>query len=938
LIDKRIQSPKAAARLVLVPNNRRLDGFLATALRGQPDGTVMVQPAVAVLSQWVASTLRQILWLKGLPSPRAVDPQHHLQSWQSAWPDSERNLSDTEKQLAARQAMAADRLIRQWGIDAQPIWLERSFYTARQAVERQRNAQGWCTAEEQLAQFCEWLESGSDLPLRLPTEIQLEGFQEWTQLESRLLEALRQRGVMVLDETRAAPHPELPPERQSAERGCLLQACATPEAELQAAAEWARAQLQTPGFDAASHSIAQSIAPSIAVVIHGLDQAPEAARRAFERELGGPGQHQSTAEPQFHLPYGAPLLAHACVQDLLMLLRLAQQGPRKRIAFPTLSRLLLSPHWGHVAGEQPARAQLEVKLRDRGGYYLSIASLFETIRQEQLEDVLEDSVATLRSALAVDWTDDDALELATRAWGWPGPHAAGHGLAALVAAVRKLLEHARNLDGLAVAQRLQALQQMCANERQQGVGGPLSPIQLLTPEDAVGRSFSAARVVGLNASNWPGQPLSNPFLPPEVMRQIPRASAAGELRWCEHITAGLKQLAPEVCFSWSQLSDDLPQQPSPLLAGLPQAPEPAEKVPVDGAWRSYADHPWLSEVPDGQGVALAEGEPIMGGASTLTAQAASPLKAYLKYRLHVQFDEMPEPFADALWRGSLLHRALQALYQPVLGKIGVPAASSIPGAVEAALQAMRAFNRLTPIQYRAEQLRLQRVLHDWLELERSRAEFRVIALEQKLETTLLGHPIQLRIDRADQLAGQVDARADARADADAGAGEPAQGSILVIDYKSGKTDLGPWSKDRLGEAQLPLYAISWQQAGSHPGEVTGMALAQVKYGETSVKGVVADAAHEFGSVRTFGTKGGAVHKRFSDWNEALQHWKSAIEALATEFIQGDARNIVYDPKNLREDELSPLLRLEEGAEWLRQRGIAVALLGDDDSDEAEDEE
>jgi ATP-dependent helicase/nuclease subunit B len=916
-IDHRIQSPKAAAHLVLVPNNRRLDGLLANTLRGLPDGAVQVQPAVAVLSQWVARTLREILWLHGLPSPASVDPQHHLQCWQNAWPNPEKKLSDTEKQLAARQAMAADRLIRQWSVDAQPAWLERNFYTARQAVDRLRSEQGWCTPDEQLSQLCEWLEDGRDLPLRLPAEIRFEGFQEWTRLESRLLEALRQRSVTVLDRPRATASQESRAPAQSPEPRLQLQACATPEDELRVAAEWARSQLQSPGFDAASSSIA--------VVIHGLDQAPEAARRAFEYVLSGGGKLQGGTDPQFHLPYGPPLQAHAAVQDLLMLLRLAQQG-RKRIAFPTLSRLLLSPYWGIAPGDQGARASLEVKLRERGVYYLSFATLFETIRHEQLQDVLEDAVSTLRSALAVDWTDADALEQAVRAWGWPGPHPAGPGMASLVGAVRALLERARKLHGLTAAQQLPALQQMCANERQQGVGGPLSPIQLLTPEDAVGRRFSAARVVGLNASNWPGQPLRNPFLPPEIIRQIPRATADGELRWCEHITGELRQLAPEVCFSWSQLLDDLPQQPSPLLADLAQVPAFEEQPAVEGGWRSYADHPWLEEVADGQGAALAQEEPIQGGASTLTTQAASPLKAYLRYRLHAQFEAMPEPFADAAWRGSLLHRALQALYQRMLGKTGVPPDDSVPGAVESALQAMHAFNRLTPIQYRAEQLRLVRVLHDWLELERTRPPFRVIALEQKLETTLLGHPIHLRIDRADQLP----------AAADTASGETVADEVLVIDYKSGKTDLGPWSVDRLGEVQLPLYALSFPHTEVNPGRVSGLALAQVKFGETGVKGVVANPAHEFGSVRSFGQKGSAVHKRFSDWAEALQHWRAAIEQLAGEFIRGDARNLVFDPRSLQDDDLLPLLRLEEGAEWLRQRGIAVAAFGGDEDEEGEE--
>ncbi|HKX56609.1 MAG TPA: PD-(D/E)XK nuclease family protein, partial [Xanthomonadales bacterium] len=349
---------------------------------------------------------------------------------------------------------------------------------------------------------------------------------------------------------------------------------------------------------------------------------------------------------------------------------------------------------------------------------------------------------------------------------------------------------------------------------------------------------------------------------------------------------------------------------------------------TNASWHSYADHPWLAEIPDGQGVALAVDEPIHGGAATLSTQSANPLAAYLKYRLNARFESMPEPFADAAWRGNLLHRALQALYQPLLGqdgmRIGLPADEDIPGAVETALRSLHAFTRLTPIQYRAEQKRLTRVLQDWLETERMRPPFRVIALEQELATELLGHPIQLRLDRADELAPVGDAATH----------DAPENPVLIIDYKSGKSDLGPWSKDRLGEVQLPLYACSWQGAGT----VTGLALARVKYGDIDVQGVVADPDAAFGRVKTFGKSGAAIHKRFADWTEALQSWRESIEQIAGEYIRGEAGNCNFDPNNYDVAELTPLLRLEEGAEWLRQHGVPVSAESDDDGEDSDYQE
>lgn len=906
-----------------MPNKRRMDLLLAAHLRGLAEGAVVVHPPVHILSQWVVQTLRQIRWLKGRAAPRLVDAQELLQLWQQVWPDQGKLLSETEKQLAAKQAIAADRLLRQWHPSDASVWLDRAFFAARQAVEQARqkpssSCHGWCTADEQISQLCDELESEAALPITLPMEIRLQGFYEWTGLESRLLSALRNRGVLVHDRVEAE---SANPTTSTAE----LLDFPGPEAELHAAARWAASRLAGPG------SVTRD--SPIAVVIHGLEQNPEMARRIFERHLPLPGDH-SRLNPEdafFHLPYGPPLGSHTAVQDAMLLLRLGAQGPRKPINFPSLSRLLLSPHWGTTAEEQFARASLELELRKEGVYQLSFSSLFEAARRLRLDGVLEDSLATLRALRDVDWADPDALQIGLRAWAWPGPQPTSPGLNSLLGRFGSLLERARNLDGIAFAQRLQALQQMCGSERQDGWGGPLSPVQLLTPEDAVGQSFSSAWVAGLSAANWPGPPLNNPFLPIEVTRCIPRTTAEGELQWCERITRGLRQLAPHMVFSWATQADDLPQAPSPLLADLLQSAygesaAPTTKASTPGvapafaptptrSWRSYADHPFLAKIPDGQGIALGAEEPIRGGATTLSTQSANPLAAYLKYRLNAQFEAMPEPFADAAWRGSLLHRALQALYQPVLNQATLPTSANIPGAVETALQSLHAFSRLTPIQYRAEQLRLHRVLQDWLDVEGQRPPFRVIALEQELETQLLGHAIHLRLDRADQLQPTAKEATDT-----------ADLPILVIDYKSGKSDMGPWSQGRLGEVQLPLYACSWPG----PGTVAGLALARVRYGDIDVQGVVADKADQFGRVRTFGKSGAAVHKRFADFAEALDSWRESIEQIAAEYIAGVAGNTLHDASDYAVGELVPLLRLEEGREWLQQHGIPVG--GEADSD------
>ncbi len=86
-----------------------------------------------------------------------------------------------------------------------------------------------------------------------------------------------------------------------------------------------------------------------------------------------------------------------------------------------------------------------------------------------------------------------------------------------------------------------------------------------------------------------------------------------------------------------------------------------------------------------------------------------------------------------------------------------------------------------------EQERLARLLNEWLEQEKTRVPFSVIAIEEKHSVNFAGLNLQLRIDRIDQLEN---------------------GELLLIDYKTGSPKLKSWLGKRPDEPQLPLYAVS----------------------------------------------------------------------------------------------------------------------------------
>ncbi len=84
-----------------------------------------------------------------------------------------------------------------------------------------------------------------------------------------------------------------------------------------------------------------------------------------------------------------------------------------------------------------------------------------------------------------------------------------------------------------------------------------------------------------------------------------------------------------------------------------------------------------------------------------------------------------------------------------------------------------------------EELRLTGLLTEWLNYEASRIEFVVTETEASRSAHVAGLEFDLRLDRIDRLN---------------------DGSLLVIDYKSGDVSPKSWDLPRPDDVQLPLYA------------------------------------------------------------------------------------------------------------------------------------
>ena len=193
-----------------------------------------------------------------------------------------------------------------------------------------------------------------------------------------------------------------------------------------------------------------------------------------------------------------------------------------------------------------------------------------------------------------------------------------------------------------------------------------------------------------------------------------------------------------------------------------------------------------------------------------------------------------------------------------------------------------------------ESARLVRVIEQWLLYEiANRAAFRVVAIEEARTMQVGPLTVTGRLDRVD---------------------ETANGSRVVIDYKTGGAKNPGWLEARPDEPQLPLYLTATEPAAQ------AIALARVRTGDVGISALAADPDLLPGR-SNLQWKG-----QHATWSALVDHWANVLERLAMQFAGGDA---AVDPKRLpqtcRYCDLPTLCRINE-------RGGAVAAGARDDDD------
>ncbi len=743
----------------------------------------------------------------------------------------------------------------------------------------------WRTAWQSRLRERRWLDR-ADLPavvtaafaageLETPGTLLLAGFDDLTPAVRRLCDTLAGRGCRV--EQWTAP--------RLADVAVVRHDAVDMAAEVRCCARWARAQLER-----APHR-------RIGVVMPQQSDYQPLVERIFRAEFApdswlAPGDAPET----FTLSLGTPLAAEGVVRAALRLLAAGEP-----LSIDDLGWLLRSPYLGGARGEGSARACADRSLRRRGRREWRLGALARALSAVPRMAAIIESVAVSRRdrqrRSPGEWGELFARLL--QDCGWPGERGLGSREFQALEHFRGVLGQLATLDRVAGpmprGDALALLGRLSAEAVFQPEGGE-GQIQILGMLEAAGFTFDALWVLGLHDAAFPPPPRPHPFLPLPVQSRLrmPHADALREREFAATLAGRLFAAAPEVVVSWPGQLDGAPLRPSPLIRdiardSLPLAPSCDPFLAVRTAACVF------EEFVDERAVPINAASPFAGGTSILTDQALCPFRAFAHHRLHAERLDVPDLGLDGLARGSLVHGVLERFWQTVRSRdalLALPRTARLElltAAAEETLQHHERRNRydLPPRLRGLELRRLVAMADGWLELERERPPFRVVDIEQRHDFVAGNLRLRTRIDRIDELAN---------------------GTLAVIDYKTGRPDPQQWLDARVTEPQLPLYCLDLPE--DRVGAVL-FAVVRRRQGECTFRGL----ANDPDSWPGMSAKSQAKlldESGLGGLGEALAHWRRVLPALGDAFAAGWAAVDPVDPQQAcTYCDLMPLCRIGE---------------------------
>lgn len=602
--------------------------------------------------------------------------------------------------------------------------------------------------------------------------------------------------------------------------------------------------------------------------------------------------------PPFNISAGQALSEHNMIHIALTILHWCHRP----LPIEEIAGILQSPYLCATENEACHGAQIDAFLREQNRLQVAITDLFYT----------ENAAVARWRALLTAAHEKENEKLRPSEWAehfiallkiiqWPGSQTQSSEAFQALERFKKLLQGFSQLDlifeKIKYPRALELLQTLSHNT----IFQPKShhePIQIMGALESSGILFDAVWVLGLHDGIWPPAAKPHPFIPYAIQQQYqtPHATAARELSFCEHVTKRLENSAKQVIFSSPKKQGDQHLFPSRLISHIPLMTK--NDLEQDDT-TNYSDIIFKSAkteiINDDKAPELTQFSGIHGGSNILKLQALCPFRAFAFVRLKARALNQPTIGVSTITRGILTHQILYELWNILKTQAALHALVDaelnqlINTAIEKtfsdknfqmAISENGAF-------FDIEKKRLLSVVFDWMQLEKLRPAFRVNALESSCNIHINQLPINIRLDRIDELQ---------------------DGSLMLIDYKTGKNNINAILKESLTDPQLPIYTVFHDKNT----RFEGIAFAGVNQVNMGYNGITDEnKTHEKNNAWYIES----IHQKknelnIDNWKALVDYWKKSLTQLADDFCGGDARVNPLEPSTCEHCEMKTLCRKE----------------------------
>lgn len=760
----------------------------------------------------------------------------------------------------------------------------------------------WALAFVKQCQRRKWIDASS-LPERIVADlipkvelpssgIVLVGFDDLNPQQEEFIRQLKAANVQVVEYAE--------PRQDEAETS--IAECSDINEEIHWAALWAK------------QKVAENPQAKIGILVPELRDLREQIGSALTEVLSPNSLHYGTDEtpPPFNITLGRPLSEYPMISVILMVLTLNPEA----LAMDELGQLLRSPFIRGYEMERSGRAMLDEKLRCNNKQFYSLEEIKRHAphigKQGQsvkifikcLSDVCEQIQNLPNRCVPSRWSENFANIL--EAMGWLVERDINHDERQQSEAWGSILETLASV--LVVRPELNRSEALSVLRREFDDQSfqhhtPETPIEIMDAQGAAAMRFDHVWMLGLNEGAWPPQAAANPFIPIklQVKHGVPNSDAQLHFDWIERLQQRILRSSPEVVFSFSRYEGDRPLLGSPLL--------PDGQRFADGDLNEFVSYQSIiyesRQIDTFVDIKAPSVAAHSGGTGLFRDQSQCPFRAFAVHRLRSRGLEDPDIGLSASQRGLMLHQLMQGFWEHVKNHETLVNRSMAQNLALIELLVIKQIEKQqtelpTVFSHQfstVEAQRLKSMMESWLEIEKAREPFTVVGREMEIQGTLQGIRFKGRIDRVDELE---------------------DGTLMIIDYKTGAHSIMDWNPEHLNDPQMPLYAVTLSG-----GEITAVVYASLTpKDDLAFRGLAnRDGIFNFDNFRSQVENFNAdskTRKKFFEpewedttWEDLLAAWQKRIEQLADEFRQGHAQVSPISPNACRWCDQAPLCRIDE---------------------------